>query len=659
MDQQELVNNITSEQLEQILSRVSALVYQEVRTHILAADVNTLVHREVAQAVREATPYYQYYQNELGLTYNENSIITGITAEFTTQTQSFINKLMNDVKNNVINAIFDQIGQIDISNLVQNQVNSIVEQKLLAKQWSLPDNSIPSRAVDSSGLKISAHNITDGIIKNLQSTGLLDNSTKLNLEIDDNVTAIHNRLVVKDLHVSGQLIANTLPIPILERIATITLNYIESKLPNGTFDFAQLDRTELMNLVALNASQRYEQEVINTIKEQADAIDIRSTLHTLIKEAVNNATKVYKWPNQDHSQFPNDNSVFNGLISEFKNETEKYLAALAADIEEKIAKQIKDRTNDYNFGNMIIEYTSNLINDLVLSSKLQFPDRSIAGKSVNPVGLNISASDITSGILKNFESTGIQDQASQCQLVIMDQATVFENKLVTKDLEVFGTVNFKGPIDPDFVDQITNVAVEKIQTAHQDGIYDQYADRVRQTLETNGISAKNINLDDQKLIENNALNYRITHSNLQKVGVLQELQVQGESLFADSIYITNRRLGINTLDPEKVLDIWDQEVQIVAGKRSKDIGIIGTPINQTLVLSSNYKNNLVLKPDGSVTVEQIYIGNSKHSSGREMPMDDRPVGNIVWNENPYIGGPIGWVSLGGARWASFGTVLDT
>jgi hypothetical protein len=262
-------------------------------------------------------------------------------------------------------------------------------------------------------------------------------------------------------------------------------------------------------------------------------------------------------------------------------------------------------------------------------------------------------------VIKQFESVGIQDRATRCQLSILDEATVFENKLITKDLEVVGTVNFRGEVDPAFLDKMADKAIEKIEGKHNQGVYDQYAVRVIDLLNETGINADKVFFEHGPILDNSGLHSRITESNLQRVGQLRELQVVGESLFAETVYVSNRRMGINTRDPEKVLDIWDQETQIIVGKRSKDLGMIGTPQNQQLLLSSNFKNNLLLKPDGSVTVEQLYIGNTKHTSGRQMPMDDRPIGHIVWNENPYIGGPIGWVSLGGARWASFGTILDT
>ena len=43
-------------------------------------------------------------------------------------------------------------------------------------------------------------------------------------------------------------------------------------------------------------------------------------------------------------------------------------------------------------------------------------------------------------------------------------------------------------------------------------------------------------------------------------------------------------------------------------------------------------------------------------SSETPPTDDQPMGTIVFNSNPSLGGPLGWVSLGGARWANFGII---
>ena len=122
------------------------------------------------------------------------------------------------------------------------------------------------------------------------------------------------------------------------------------------------------------------------------------------------------------------------------------------------------------------------------------------------------------------------------------------------------------------------------------------------------------------------------------------------------MYISNRRVGVNTIDPGHALSVWDQEVEIVTGKRSQDVGMIGTVRNQDLLITSNNKNNLICKPDGSVHINTLQVGSVTMTSSNSIPSDDRPMGTIVWNQSPGLGNPIGWVSLGGARWAKFGII---
>ena len=63
-----------------------------------------------------------------------------------------------------------------------------------------------------------------------------------------------------------------------------------------------------------------------------------------------------------------------------------------------------------------------------------------------------------------------------------------------------------------------------------------------------------------------------------------------------------------------------------------------------------------MTPDGAVTVKQIRIGNVLFSSSPNPPQYTAQRGTIVFNEQPNLGGPIGWVSLGDARWANFGII---
>jgi hypothetical protein len=171
-----------------------------------------------------------------------------------------------------------------------------------------------------------------------------------------------------------------------------------------------------------------------------------------------------------------------------------------------------------------------------------------------------------------------------------------------------------------------------------------------------GIDLKRITQDGREIINGNQLGYHITDSNLQRVGMLRDLQTQGEALLSDTLYVTGKRVGINTIEPSAVFVVWDEEVELVITKHSQDTGYVGMPRFQRLVLGANNKDNLILDTDGSVEIENLRVGNTPMSSATAIPDYNAITGTIVWNENPAQGGPVGWICLGGARWAKFGII---
>ena len=99
-----------------------------------------------------------------------------------------------------------------------------------------------------------------------------------------------------------------------------------------------------------------------------------------------------------------------------------------------------------------------------------------------------------------------------------------------------------------------------------------------------------------------------------------------------------------------------QEIEFGFSKRTTNVAVFETPRNQQLIISTNGKNNLTLLPTGGVVVDTIAVGAVTLSSASMPPNYDAPQGNIVFNASPSIGGPLGWISLGGARWANFGFI---
>jgi len=410
-------------------------------------------------------------------------------------------------------------------------------------------------------------------------------------------------------------------------------------------------------------TQQVHQKVVIDISNQMKALDVPSLITDKISQAVDTAVSTYTMP--DNAIGVKVNNVIDAVTGQFKNSTNLFLDTLTKSVQQKILNELAAQLTQLDVPAVVREQITQLLANTVKT--YNFPNRSIPGAAINPNGLEISGSSVSGGTITKFESTGIQDRASQCQVTILDTATVFENRLVAASLEVAGDAKFKGDLILDgtisdsspFLGKLIQKTVTAINAQYTDGQFDQYVNRVLFKLNETGLDATTIKVGGTALVQDSTLVNTVIRSNLQTVGVLKELQVIGETLLDNTLYISQKRIGINTIDPSRTLDLWDQEVQIIAGKREKDIAMIGTIRNQNLIICANNKDQLIINAtDGSVSVNSLNIGKVNHTSAATMPTDNRPLGQLVWNERPRVGSPIGWVSLGGARWASFGAITD-
>lgn len=300
----------------------------------------------------------------------------------------------------------------------------------------------------------------------------------------------------------------------------------------------------------------------------------------------------------------------------------------------------------------------------IQGNKFTFPDDSVPASAIQVSNLRMSGDNIAGGIIKSFGSTGIDDKATDCRLTIFDDVTVVENNLLTKDLTVKGSTTIEGdlivtgrvPEDSAMYVGLVNSVSERVKTNINHDVFDGYANLVFSRIKESGLDLSKITLNGTEIVNGGNLSNNITFSNLQRVGTLSELRVGGEALLSQTLYTTNKRIGINTLEPAQALSIWDQEIEIGFGKRAENIAVIEAPRNQQLVLGVNGKNNIVLMPDGGVVATKVSIGATTLTSSGTPPNYDADAGSIVFNSNPTLGGPLGWVSLGGARWANFGFI---
>jgi hypothetical protein len=338
------------------------------------------------------------------------------------------------------------------------------------------------------------------------------------------------------------------------------------------------------------------------------------------------------------------------------------MRGLRATVNTQVNSYITQKLAHIDLNSLLSGAIDRKLADLVNSKS--FPAQSIPQSAVNFTGLELRGDHIKGGIIEKFGSTGIEDLASGVQMTLMDQATAFEGPVwapefkATGNVTVGGKLIISGEIDdtaPGF-DKFVQATSAAVKNSLDQNLFASYSSIIFDKIRREGIELDKITQSGKEVIVGNKLGYHIVDTNIQRLGMVKDLQTQGENHLSQTLYVTKGRIGVNTMDPSAVLSVWDEEVEISLGKYSQNVGSINTPRNQTLVLGANGKNNLTLTTDGSVEVESLTIGSVLMTSAVTIPNYSGITGQIVWNQAPHPGGAIGWVCLGGNRWAKFGTI---
>lgn len=332
----------------------------------------------------------------------------------------------------------------------------------------------------------------------------------------------------------------------------------------------------------------------------------------------------------------------------------------------KTAEQIVNETARSHVNKLDINLITQTAVAKLLDEKLKdfkFPEKSIKSSAID-FSENISGDYVDGGIIRNFSSSGIDDKAKSIQLTVLDTHTVIENELLTRKITIKesttfeGNIHFNGTVDiasPGFV-AVIDATTEQVKSNLNQSLFENYSSLLFDKIKQDGLDLSRVTFDGKELVNGSHLSNGIITSNLKRVGVLDDLQVRGEMLIANSFFVGKQRIGINTLEPTHSFTLWDDDTEVIIGKKQGGIAQIGTSRPQSVVLTSNLKNNLLLNPDGSVTIANLNLGQVSISSSPTPPNYNAPKGTIVFNANPSLGGPIGWVSLGNAQWANFGII---
>jgi len=404
----------------------------------------------------------------------------------------------------------------------------------------------------------------------------------------------------------------------------------------------------LSQQILKEVSAKVNNSLQDTINRQLDAINVASRVDEAAKAEARVAAAQYQ---------PNLKAIDKQLAASTKAIVDNISTTASRLVNEAITARI----SSIDFDGAIASALTSIIN-----SKLKdftFPNESINSTAIKQVG-TISGDTVKGGIITEFGSTGIDDKATGCRVTIMDDVTVIENNLLTKDLIVKGNTIFEGNLSlngtivetsPGFI-TVVGAAKKQVQEELNDELFTKFSQHLYNEIDANGLDLNQIKLNGVDLVVGNRLDNAIIESNLQKVGVLHELMVRGETLIYNTLYTGSKRVGVNTMEPSSALTIWEEEIDINIGKRQQGVAQIWSNRDQLLVIGTNGKSNLLLNTDGSVTIPRLQLGTTSISTSPTPPNNDTEKGSIVFNSNPSIGGPLGWVSLGQARWANFGII---
>jgi hypothetical protein len=254
---------------------------------------------------------------------------------------------------------------------------------------------------------------------------------------------------------------------------------------------------------------------------------------------------------------------------------------------------------------------------------------------------SISGDSIDGGTVTNFSSTGIKDLAKENQIEITDNETKIYNNLFIRGKINAQTLHFNR----------AQVPVLDVNEA--------------------------IRIDGNEVIWRTKLGKSVKESSLKKVGILDDLEVK------NTLYANDHRVGINTTVPNKTFAVRSDGVEVVIGSDDAT-GYIGTFEPRPIAIGTDDKQRIHITTDGKITLknsttvegklginiknpqEELEVaGNIKFqdkifSSGYAVPTAGTwTKGSIVWNSQPELDKPVGWVCIKGGspgHWRSFGII---
>lgn len=389
-------------------------------------------------------------------------------------------------------------------------------------------------------------------------------------------------------------------------------------------------------------TKQLEQEIKLSIKSKVDSLLKESDILTVINDTVDSiiAERVAAIVTVHLSNAVTKGKIERELDTKY---TTNLFSILEKEIKQRAANEVAKINMPAEVGKQIIEVVNTRMQNAAL------PEKSIHHRTINWDGFKLTANALSDGVIESFSSTGIQDIAETTELTIANNMVIVENNLISRSADIKENL------------VANNLTVKNIKINNQlilnDSINKQFVSLINDTLnkELNDqkidIVGKAIYANGAEILTENSLGSPIINSNLRRLGRLFELNVAGNAYFNDTMVVTDQgKIGINTIEPEGVLTMWDDDSELTIRRYKKKHMYIGTMRDTELSLGINGEIKLSIRKDATVEMQKIEINGLKISSSDTVPVDPGFPGEIVIMKIQKDNEPWAYRCIGGDKW---------
>lgn len=325
---------------------------------------------------------------------------------------------------------------------------------------------------------------------------------------------------------------------------------------------------------------------------------------------------------------------------------------------------------------------------------------------------SLTGDHIVGGKIQDFASAGITDSSTKTQLTVTNDGVHVTNLKVDnlENLSVSGVLKaktleveeikaeIKFEKDQPIIFSSDNLEGKGLLWSGRGNtkqfIFAANPDRFFVSENIDFARGKSITINNIKLIDEKELGPTVTKSNLQQVGRLKGLLVDGD-LILDQYVIYNsstNRLGLGIEEPNAALSIAEDGIEVVIGTKNSVRGFIGTYASNDFDIVTDNTARISISSSGNITLGNtkispvqvsvhgklaikvstpdpevdLHVNGSVKFNNRLQRVDrscptsgSYNAGDIVWNSDPKINQYVGWICVQAGSpglWEPFGKI---